>query len=151
MLITAIIRSICANVPILKIILRRFWRQREEERQWEIEREKRWHHYFIFPWIEQFPDTILHGRRTRIIHAPIMQWIVRQGSTKNYAAYFWDHSKERKDICFKISKVSDAKTKMLRAHLKQSVSTTTGIFQNFQCEKKFPTQGPAHRISSNWQ
>ena len=59
-----------------------------------------------------------------------------------FIADFSDHSKGRKSMSLNIWKVSDAITRMLRAHLKRSVSSLTGIFQNFIVKKIFPTQGP---------
>jgi hypothetical protein len=50
----------------------------------------------------------------------------------HHTADFSDHSKGRKIMSLNMWKVSDAITRMLRAHLKRPVSSLTGIFQNFR-------------------
>jgi len=63
-----------------------------------------------------------------------------------FIADFRDHSKGRKSMSLNILKVSDAITRMLRAHLKRSVSSLTGIFQNFIVKKKISYPG-----TRNWE
>ena len=60
-----------------------------------------------------------------------------QKRNHNHTADFWDHWKGRKIVSLNILKVSDDITRMLRAHLKRSLRSPTGIFCKIQFKKNF--------------